>query len=326
MPMDEPGAWPADRPGSGRRQRMTVTVHDVLTAASDATYGGLHPSLVGDPTGEGLRTRWIGADELLAEPAHLLDLVRAAGRRRFGSDDTSLVLAQVAREVIASMATAAVGLWAHQRRLLDLSAANVALAEGDHRVVVGLRRPSLAVLADDALAHGGDDVVVVDEVTMFERLLAGVLGRPLAAGDLPGGPAHGVPALAAVIAATRAVSGCGERHLWGTAALGASNALTTVSHALGKSADRDRERLLAARPDLARTLTLTTVDARGEPIAAPLLHDDTITFAARKTCCLLTKLPAGQMCGTCSLRDEADCRRTLTDWYVGERRRARGRG
>lgn len=306
---------------------MTDPLLDVLAAVSAAVGPhGFHPAPVDDAAGDAaLRTRWIGVDEVLAEPDRLLELVQAAGQRRFRSDDTGLVLAQVARESIASLATAAVGLWSQERRLLGLSAADVALAEGDEQVVVGLRRVSLAVLPDDPLAADGPrpGVTIVDEDTMLAHLLDGVLGVALPAGEMPAGPPDAVPALATTIAATRAVVRCGERHLWGSAALGASCALTTVSHALGKSADLDRERLFRARPDLARTLTLLTVDHRGTPLAQPLLHDETITFAVRKTCCLLTKLPAAEQCGTCSLRDQPECRRTLTDWYVAERREHR---
>ena len=296
----------------------------MLATAAVHTDGAIHPTLVGEDASAdaGLRTPWIGMDQVLADPTQLLELVRAAGRRRFASDDTNLVLAQVAREAIAVLAEVAVGLWARQRRLLDVSAAHVALAEGDEWVVAGLRRISLSVLADDPLAVR-PDVSVVDEDTMFGQLLSGVFGAALPAGAMPAGPPDQVPAIATMIAATRAVIRSGERHLWGTAALGASSALTTVSHDLGKSADLDRERLFQARPDLARTLTLVTVDPDGRPVTKPVLDDDTITFAVRKTCCLLTKLPVDEQCGTCSLRDEAACIKTLTDWYVEERRQSR---
>jgi hypothetical protein len=48
-----------------------------------------------------------------------------------------------------------------------------------------------------------------------------------------------------------------------------------------------------------------------------------VTFAVRRTCCLLLKLPAGHQCGTCSLRDRDACIARMTSWALAGRAEAR---
>jgi hypothetical protein len=261
----------------------------------------------------------------VCDPRALAPLVVAAGALRFRSDDEPLVLAQIARESIQVRVTAAVDLWTRQHRLFDLRAANVALREGEATTLVGVRRLRLAVLADDVLAPragramglGSDDEVgveVVDEAEMLRRLAEDVIGRPVPQGTVPRTPADRLAAVAAIVAGVRRSVRSGERHLWGTAALAVGSTLAAASHAIGPAADHDRETLFAARDDLARTVALTTVDdAMG----------GTVTFAVRRTCCLLLKLPDGAQCGTCSLRDRAACIDRMTAWHRDERRRQR---
>ncbi|HMG43350.1 MAG TPA: hypothetical protein VK611_18620 [Acidimicrobiales bacterium] len=239
---------------------------------------------------------WLGVDVLLVEPTAIDRLVRAASGR-FGSDDRALVLAQVAREAISVLVTVGVHAWAAERRVPDLTAANVVVREGPTGVVVGLRRPEVPDVVDV--------VDVVDDVKLFRRLLDRVLGEPLPLGALPSGPADQVAAVATVVATVRHTMRTGNRHLWGTAALAAASTLTR----LGPRADADRARLLAARPDLARTIELVAV-----PDA-----DDVVTFPIRRTCCLLLKLPAGHQCGTCSLRPRDDCVARMTAWALRSR-------
>jgi hypothetical protein len=280
-----------------------------LAAASAFVYGRLAPQVVpgDDPS-------WLGVDELLDEPHRIGRLVRAAGRSRFASDDWGLVVAQVTRETVSVLVTVAVHLWATQRRLFDFSAANVLLRDGPDGVRVALRRPTIAVLPGDVLTRvdADDPVDVLDEAKLFDRLVLRVLGEPLELGATPTGPADQVAAVATVIAAVRRTMRSGGRHLWGSAALAVASTLTHVSHTHGARADRDRAAILAARPDLARTIELVTVpdDAGGE-----------VTFPLRRTCCLLLKLPGATQCGTCSLRDRAYCIDLMTTWAVSGRQR-----
>jgi hypothetical protein len=261
------------------------SAEDVLAAASASVDGRLEPQVVASSDG------WTGVDELLDEPHLIGRLVRTAGPSRFASDDWGLVVAQITREAVSALVTAAVSTWSAQRRLFDLSAANVLLRDGDG-LRVGLRSTTLAVLPDDVLAGGDEPVDVLDEAKMFDRLLSRVLGEPLPLGAAPSGPADQVAAVAAVIATVRRTMRSGGRHLWGTAALAVATTLV--------QADDDRRALLAARPDLARTIELVTA---GE-----------VTFPLRRTCCLLVKLPGAVQCGTCSLRDRAACIGLMTDW------------
>jgi hypothetical protein len=293
---------------------------DVLAGLSALVHERLVPVTVADATEGG----WIGLDQLLRDPRALAPLVAVSGGRRFRSDDWALVVAQVARETIQVLVTAAVNLWTRDRRLFDMSAANVVLREGTVATEVGLRRARLAVLADDPLAplahrHRTDadadaDVEVVTEAQMLHRLVERVIGRSVPLGAVPRGPADQVAAVAAVVATVRRTARSGQRHLWGTAGLAIGSTLASASHAIGERADRDRDTLFAARRDLARTVDLTTVDdALG----------GTVTFALRRTCCLLLKLPDEAQCGTCSLRDHDACVARMTDWHRVERRRRR---
>jgi len=264
------------------------------------------PTVIGDPA-------WLPVDVLLDDPSVVGRLVRAAGSGRFGSDDGGLVVAQVAREAIAVLVAAGVHAWATERRVLDLTAANVALRDGPAGVIAGLRRPADAVLASHPRA-GDPDVEVLEEPKLFARFLDQVLGDPAPLGEVPAGPADRVAAVAAIVATVRRTVRTGDRHLWGTAALTLSSTLTRLSHVLGPRVDGDRRRILAARPDLARTIELVTV---------PDDDGDDVTFAVRRTCCLLLKLPAGHQCGTCSLRDRDACIARMTSWAVTSRAEAR---
>ncbi|HEY8547351.1 MAG TPA: hypothetical protein VIL36_19955 [Acidimicrobiales bacterium] len=260
---------------------------------------------------------WSPVDHLLDDPAAVERLVRAAGSGRFASDDRALVLAQIAREAIAVLVAAGVHAWATERRVPDLSAANVLLRDGPTGVVVGLRRPRSTVPPAHPEAGTAPDVEVLEEPKLFACFLDRVLGDPAPLGAAPPGPADRVAAVAAVVATVRRVVRVGDRHLWGTAALTLSSTLTRLGHTLGERADDDRRRILAARPDLARTIELVTVADPDDPAGAP------VTFAIRRTCCLLLKLPAGHQCGTCSLRDRDACVARMTAWALAGRAEAR---
>lgn len=277
-------------------------IADVLRTASTAAYGRLAADVV-DPS---RMPGWVRLADLQRRPDVLAELAERVGEDRFCSPDRALALAQVAREAIAVVVTVATRTWGCQRRLLDLGVDNIALHDGPSAVIAGLRRPRLAVLADDPLA-GHRDVEVLDEATMVSRLLEDVLGHPIGGTDSSTEPTGSV---ATIVATARRLRTMGERHLWGTAALAVAGALTEASHVVGSRADDDRARLFAQRPDLARLIDLVTVaDTTGQPL----------TFAVRRTCCLLYKIPPGTQCATCSLRDPEDQVTELTAWHLHRR-------
>jgi hypothetical protein len=295
--------------GTGSNGNRPGPLVDALASATGVTYGRLVPRAVA-ANGSAADDGWVGVDELLVDPVRLGPVLEASGRR-FRSVDRELLSAQVARESVSALVAGAVHLWAEQRLLPDLTAANVMLREGDRSIQVGLRSLRAAVLPGDPLA-AQPGVEVIEEAEMFTRLLDRVIGHPVASGAVPPGRSDRVAAVASVIATVRRVVRCGDRHLWGTAALAAGSALANASHTVGHRADRDRRALFAARADLARTVELVTVDDTlgGE-----------ITFPIRRTCCLLYKLPDRKQCGTCSLRDHDFCLTWSADHYREERRR-----
>lgn len=309
-------------PGASRAYSSSPQA--LLQDASEATYGRLAPTPVGTPD---LDQGWIAASDILRSPRRLEPLIVAASQR-FGCQDRKLVLAQIARETIAQITTAAVHTWSHQRRLLDFSAANVMLREGDLAISAGLRSLRTAVLASDPMATGGPathgsraggaGIQVLDEGQMLERLLHMTVGNPVPRGAMPEGEPEHVATVATVIAGVRSLVASGDRHLWGSAALAVTAALAQASHSRGhEAAAADLGTVFSARPDLAATVAvIATQDDLGEPLQ----------FAIRRTCCVLYKLREdGMQCATCSLRDREESVASLTDWYRSERRRIRRR-
>lgn len=294
------------------------SVTDVLRSASTAAYGYLMDHAVDPDRTSG----WTTVAALHNQPERLGELADTTGRDRFCTPDRSLALAQVVRESTATLACAAAYTWSSRRRLLDLNAANVAIHDGPAAILTALRTANLAVLPDDPLAQwaglgtGGSigNVEVVDEATMFSRLLDDVIGRRLpqprngSSNELTTPPATApTAAIATIIATIRQLETTGDRHLWGSVALAVASGLTKASHVVGERADQDRAAIFAARPDLAGLVELTTVpDSRGDPL----------TFAIRRTCCLLYKLPQGTQCATCSLRERDEQVTELTSWHV----------
>jgi hypothetical protein len=314
--------------GEPNNREHAATVRAALAGLSSRFAARLAPDVVrvgpdasGAPGAPG--AGWVGVDALLADGRLFPRLVRSAFPR-FGSDDRALVGAQLVREWVSTVTTAAVAGWGRDRRVFDWAAGNVAVrADGS----VGLRGPRIAVLGGDPLAGdplagrpspvGPGLVTVASEARLVERVLDGAIGHPVRSGARPGGAAAQVPAVAAVVAAARRATRSGARHYWGTVGLAVVNGLTAVSHDVGPRADRDRALLLRHRPDLARTVELvTTGDGAG----------GTVSCGRRLTCCLLVKLPGAVQCGTCNLRDRDECVASVAAWARGQRadRRAVG--
>lgn len=170
--------------------------------------------------------------------------------------------------------------WSVDRVVLDVSPANLA-------VDLTGSQPRLALIEPRGFGPCDDD----DVLDRFEETV------------LDG-------TVTATVDALRRVERVGRRHLWGSVALAVVNTLASLSHRPGSRADADRVALLARRPDLARTLDVVTVDdaAGGE-----------ITYAIRRTCCLLVKLPGSTRCGTCSLRPREERITACDQHYRAER-------
>lgn len=212
------------------------------------------------------------------------DLLRRAIADRAARASTSdhvAVGSVLCRDLVVALVRLAVAAWSEDRVVLDVSCANVA-------VELGGERPRLALLRPRGTGPIDDDAALLDRV---ERVV------------LDG-------AVAPVVDALRSVVRVGGWHLWGSAALAVVNTLATISHRAGSRADADRAALLARRPDLARLVDVVTVaDGRGR----------TITYAIRRTCCLLVKLPRAEMCGTCSLRSRGERIAACDEHYRAER-------
>jgi hypothetical protein len=268
-----------------------------LSWVSSSLYGRVRPLPLG-PNPGARSGAWRLVSGLLDGDGGLDALVdarsRPLGARPDDQGDRGLVVQQVVREATSVLAGAAVGLWSQRRRLLDWSAANVALTPGPMGVDVGLVDASLTVLDHDPLV-GAEHVTVVDEHAMLEALLDVGLGRAVPAGERPGGAEGGhASAIGVLVAECRRMVRTGDRHLWGNVALAAANALVHAPEA-------DRDLVFGGRPDLLATIEL--VDGAG------------CTFALRRTCCLLYKLPAGQLCSTCSLGDREEQRVVVGRFY-----------
>jgi hypothetical protein len=272
------------KPGDPATTERVEAVASRLLATAASRYPG---RVAAEPVPAGA-PGWVGVDALATAPEAFERLV-AATAARYGTDDRALAVGQVVREAVSVVTGAAVTGWARHGGLLDWRAGNVVLRPGDRGLVVGLRRLRLADAGAVAEAGTAGPAGAEDPLAALD---ASVLGRPVPAGALPPGPPGRAATVATVVAAGRRAARTGARHYWGSAALAAVVALA------GHPAERDR--LLARRPDLARTVEVTGGEGGG---------------ARRLTCCLLVKLPDAPQCATCPLTPAA-----------GRRLRPRGPG
>lgn len=121
-------------------------------------------------------------------------------------------------------------------------------------------------------------------------------------------------AVPCVVDGLRAITRVGARHLWGTVALGVVNTVAALGHRRPAGAVADLAQLLARRPDLTGLVEL--VERHDD-------HGDPLTYAIRRTCCLLVKVPGGGCCGTCSLRPRDERIAACDAHFLGRRRALR---
>jgi ferric iron reductase protein FhuF len=232
------------------------------------------------------------------EPVRFAEHVALAARR-WHTDDEAVALSLFVRELTVAVTTAAVTTFARDRRLLDLSMANLACRQTEAGAAIGVVSGDLLMLPGDGLEGRPGAIVVQGDTALLGRLTTDVL--------------DGV--VAPIIDAARTHIRLGERHLWGNVALAIANTLTTLGHRVGPRADSDRDDLLAARPELRPTIEVIRVaDGSG----------DTVTFAIRRTCCLLDRVPGAMRCATCSLNDHDSTVRQVARYFVAERRAGYG--
>jgi ferric iron reductase protein FhuF len=214
--------------------------------------------------------------------------------------ETNVAAALVARALTALVVGATIDTWSRERRVLDVTVDNLMVRSDGldaHAALVDVRGWALA----ESVADDGDTFAVVADDDELRARLERTLFDDF---------------VAAVVAAVRGIVRSGQRHLWGNAGLAVANTLATTSHEVGRRADDDRAAVLADRPDLAGTVQIETVpDGTG----------GSVTFAIRRTCCLLYKVPDAAMCGTCSLRPESERIDACVTYYRAERDRSRAR-
>jgi ferric iron reductase protein FhuF len=164
------------------------------------------------------------------------------------------------------------------RSLLPLVVTPTAVAWSLFRAIPDLRASNLLVgFVDDRPAV----------VAMRETQLVEATARRWADDVLDGvcGP---------LIEQLRCVVAVGSRHLWGNVALAVAAPFAALLAEGRHDGRRDRDLLLGQRPGLAPMVEVLDVSTEQRHLEA----------VRRRTCCLLTKLPAPHrtMCGTCSLR------------------------
>jgi hypothetical protein len=223
-------------------------------------------------------------------PDRLAGHVADAGAR-YGTADPAVAAGLVGKEVVVAATRRATAAWYGHRRVPDLAPANVLVGAGPDGLTVALARERTFVLPDDALV-GGRHVEVRPTV---DALFAELRTRWL----------DGL--VAEVVAAVGAVARVPRSVLWGTVALAVVNDLAAVVPDLDPAGDLagERNRLVAARPELARTIDLVAVGEGGTAVS----------FAIRRTCCRLSETACGLQCSTCSKLDREARVADLGDWY-----------
>lgn len=217
------------------------------------------------------------------------DRLRGALRevgQRRSWDDVALVGSAVGRDLLSAVTTLAIAAWVEDDVALDVSSVNLLVDLSGERPRLALRR-----------AEVGDDANVL---ARLERWLLD-------------------DAATCYIGGLRAVTRVGAWHLWGTVALAAVNTVAALDHSREGRSERAarRDLLLQRRPELARLVDIVTIaDDDGEAL----------TYAIRRTCCLIVKLPGAGQCGTCSLRPRDERTTTCSRYFLDQRRANAGTG
>jgi ferric iron reductase protein FhuF len=168
--------------------------------------------------------------------------------------------------------------WTRERRVLDVSLANLLVDLSSLRPRFALHRARVAVIQGDKVEGAR---VVADE-----RALLDLIGEWLLEDTVR-----------RLIAAYRNVAHIGDRHLWGNVANAAANAFISADRNSESRLDRDRRIFFERYPELASHIELVTISDGA---------DGRVTCVVRHNCCLRIKLPDVDICLNCSLLDRKD--------------------
>lgn len=264
---------------------MSLTLDHPLAATLERAGALLrwHDVEVGRPAGDG----WLACAELPGLLDGWLDTI-ALGHRAPPETAASYLLGWYAEGV----ASAAVPAFVTERRVPDLSPANLSLHRNDEHWVdrTAVHGVAMAVLPDDPAA-GAPDVTVVDDLDALRRHLSGALLTHL-------GP---------VVEAVRQRVRLGLRVRWGLVADSIAGAFLDVGRATGDQ--------LAARDEADAFLAVAAPTLRARPTWVPLDHGGQChIFMRRGACCLAYKTPEHGYCTTCPSTPDEEREQRLRNW------------
>jgi hypothetical protein len=227
------------------------------------------------------------AVDLLADETALREWIAGYGEQ-YGSRRFPVASALAFKSYTWELIDAAVGRWASERRVVDVSATRVVLhCDPAGEPVLEFLDVRLAVLPDDPLAGRPGIKVVADDAELLQELK-----RTLVDGHL-----------VLAVDAFGKLRGGGARPLWGTIAQSIGYPPATVEPALVPDRTEAVRQLLSILPVAAGGLVEFAEINEGEGWRPMLL---------RRTCCYAHTLPGCTPCLTCCLLDDAG-RDTVAD-------------
>jgi hypothetical protein len=273
-----------------------TTPDDVLRRAAQRSGRSLHespaaPDDVFQPLGDLTET------EVLREVLHRFGqtcMLERLGQSR-PLDDPVVIGSTLLKDLAFILIRLTIDVWVRERRVLDVSLDNVLVDLTTLRPRLALRQPIVAAIEGDDLPGA---ILVPSEDALLELMDQWLLQDTATA----------------LINGLRSAVRVGERHLWGSFAIGAASELVHLSHDPTTRADHDRETFFGRHPELAAHLEMVTV---------PDGNDGQITFGVRRNCCLRLKLPDVPICINCNLLTRNECIKSLTDYEVALRHKIR---
>jgi 2Fe-2S ferredoxin len=265
-----------DQPPNGQVERP----EDVLRRAAKRADGRLYEVPI-EPDGTFQPLSDLTRPEVVREELDRLGqtlILERLGQSR-PLNNPAVVGSLILKDLIFDLMFVNIDLWSRERRAFDMSLGNVLMDLSARPVRIALRQPIVAAVQGDDLE---DAVLVPDDSALLQLVDEWILEDT-------------VPQL---IAGLRSVVRIGDRHLWGNVAVGAADALVTLSHDPMTRADDDQDLFFDLHPELAKHIERLTV---------PDDDGGCINYAIRRNCCLRLKLPDVSICLNCNLlgRDEA---------------------
>jgi Ferric iron reductase FhuF-like transporter/FhuF 2Fe-2S C-terminal domain len=255
---------------------------------------------VGEPGGEG----WAAALDPLRADRPLLAQLVAATQARLRTRSAAMIGSALLQGYQWPLIGAAVACYLIDRRVPDLSAANVLVRYGaaHDADALALRSGRFTALPDDPAAAHPDATVVAGREALREALRAGV-------------EAHMGEAIALICAHL----GCGPRGLWLSVADRLAGTLIWLMQAHGQAPAAQIENEVEA-----------LIRAPGSPLSSRQIglialthHGRSEVFLDRATCCYWYRTDGGEYCSTCPRRPPAE-RRELLLRHMAEASAAQG--